>query len=559
MLTGLKIENIAVIESAELEFDSGLNVLTGETGAGKSIIIDSINAVLGERTSRELIRTGAESARVFASFADAGKAVEAVLERNDIEPQPDGTLVLSRSLSASGRNSCRVNGCPVTVSVLREIGSNLINIHGQHDGQALLMPERHCGFIDSLAENSALRAEYKAVFTQLVAVKRKLDSLYDSRDEKEANRSFLDFQINELTAADVHIGEREALNKEKELLLNGSKVMKALGGAYAALGGESGVAVGAEECAALLESAAKFYPEAEEAAKTMRGLAYELADCAAGVRDLAEGFEYNPERLSQIDERLDALYRISMKYGAREEDILAKLESLKKERAEIEISGEMIAELEQELYALSDKIKILSARLTESRMKAAAEFEKRVAEELEFLDMPKVRFVVDRKPTALTSKGADSVEFLISANPGQEPRPIAKTASGGELSRIMLAIKNVLSDKDDVGTLIFDEIDTGVSGSAAEKIALKLSQVSRGRQVICVTHLARIAAQADRHMKIEKTVRDGGTFTRVSPLSFDERAAEIARITAGGSVTALQIETAKEMLVNAQKAAEEMR
>lgn len=559
MLTGLKIENIAVIESAELEFDSGLNVLTGETGAGKSIIIDSINAVLGERTSRELIRTGTESARVFASFADAGKAVEAVLERNDIEPQPDGTLVLSRSLSASGRNSCRVNGCPVTVSVLREIGSNLINIHGQHDGQALLMPERHCGFIDSLAENSALRAEYKAVFTQLVAVKRKLDSLYDSRDEKEANRSFLDFQINELTAADVHIGEREALNKEKELLLNGSKVIKALGGAYAALGGESGVAVGAEECAALLESAAKFYPEAEEAAKTMRGLAYELADCAAGVRDLAEGFEYNPERLSQIDERLDALYRISMKYGAREEDILAKLESIKKERAEIEISGELIAELEQELYALSDKIKILSARLTESRMKAAAEFEKRVAEELEFLDMPKVRFVVDRKPTALTSKGADSVEFLISANPGQEPRPIAKTASGGELSRIMLAIKNVLSDKDDVGTLIFDEIDTGVSGSAAEKIALKLSQVSRGRQVICVTHLARIAAQADRHMKIEKTVHDGGTFTRVSPLSFDERAAEIARITAGGSVTALQIETAKEMLVNAQKAAEEMR
>ena len=559
MLTGLKIENIAVIESAELEFDSGLNVLTGETGAGKSIIIDSINAVLGERTSRELIRTGAESARVFASFADAGKAVEAVLERNDIERQPDGTLVLSRSLSASGRNSCRVNGCPVTVSVLREIGSNLINIHGQHDGQALLMPERHCGFIDSLAENSALRAEYKAVFTQLVAVKRKLDSLYDSRDEKEANRSFLDFQINELTAADVHIGEREALNKEKELLLNGSKVIKALGGAYAALGGESGVAVGAEECAALLESAAKFYPEAEEAAKTMRGLAYELADCAAGVRDLAEGFEYNPERLSQIDERLDALYRISMKYGAREEDILAKLESIKKERAEIEISGELIAELEQELYALSDKIKILSARLTESRMKAAAEFEKRVAEELEFLDMPKVRFVVDRKPTALTSKGADSVEFLISANPGQEPRPIAKTASGGELVRIMLAIKNVLSDKDDVGTLIFDEIDTGVSGSAAEKIALKLSQVSRGRQVICVTHLARIAAQADRHMKIEKTVHDGGTFTRVSPLSFDERAAEIARITAGGSVTALQIETAKEMLVNAQKAAEEMR
>lgn len=559
MLTGLKIENIAVIENAELEFDGGLNVLTGETGAGKSIIIDSINAVLGERTSRELIRTGAETARVFAEFSDISEETEKVLEENGIEPTPDKTLVLSRSLSVSGRNSCRVNGSPVTVTELKAIGAGLINIHGQHDGQALLSPEKHCGFIDALAENSALREEYKSVFTQLVSVKKKLDALYDSRDEKAASIDFLDFQIAELTEADVHIGEREALSKEKELLQNGGKVMKALRSAYEILGDENGVVTNTSDCAAELETAAEYYPEAAEAAKTVRAFAYEIAECASQVRQLAQGFEYDPSRLTEINERLDALYRISMKYGEREEDILEKFESLKKERAEIEMSDEVISDYEKELFALSDKIKILSSRLTESRMTAAAEFEKKVGEELAFLDMPKVHFVVDRKPTALTSKGADAIEFLISANPGQEPKPIAKTASGGELSRIMLAIKNVLSDKDKTETLIFDEIDTGVSGSAAEKIALKLYQVSEGRQVICVTHLARIAAQADRHMKIEKTVSDSGTFTRVYPLEFDERAAEIARITAGASVTELQLQTAKEMLINARKAARELK
>lgn len=559
MLTGLKIENIAVIESAELEFDGGLNILTGETGAGKSIIIDSINAVLGERTSRELIRTGAENARVFAEFTDIGEETEELLEKNGIEPSPDKTLVISRSLSTSGRNSCRVNGVPVSVSSLKAIASGLIDIHGQHDGQALLIPEKHCGFIDAIAENSALRAEYKSVFGELVSVKRRLDALYDSRDEKAANLSFLDFQIAELTEADVRVGEKEALTKEKELLQNGGRVMKALGNAYAILNEENGVALGARECAEELESAAEYYPEAEQAAKTMRSLAYELADCTSQVRDLSRGFEYDPSRLAQINERLDTLYRISMKYGETEEQILEKFESLQKERAEIETSDEVISGYEKRLFALSDKIKIFSARLTESRMTAAAEFEKRVSEELAFLDMPKVRFVVDRKATALTSKGADAIEFLISANPGQEPRPIAKTASGGELSRIMLAIKNVLSDKDKTETLIFDEIDTGVSGSAAEKIALKLYQASKGRQVICVTHLARIAAQADRHMKIEKTVSDGGTFTKVYPLGFNERAAEIARITAGGSVTALQLETAKEMLQNAEKEAKALK
>ncbi|MBE6771231.1 MAG: DNA repair protein RecN [Ruminococcaceae bacterium] len=553
MLIDLKIENIAVIESAEIEFDSGLNVMTGETGAGKSIVIDAINAVLGERTSRELIRSGAESARVYASFADISDETERVLDEMGIEKMPDKTLVLSRSINSAGKNACRINGCPATVSALKEIGSGLINIHGQHDSQALLSPDKHCGFIDLLAENFDLRSKYKQVFSNLVAVKKELESLYDSRDEKAARLDYLNFQINEIEQANVREGEREELSKEKELLQHSGKVIKSLEKAYSALKAENGILSGIEDCAHELETASKYFQNAEGCAKGVRGIAYELADFTAEIRSLTEGFDYSPERLSQINERLDFLYRLSMKYGATETEILATLEKAVAERNEIEISDERISELEEKLYALSDEIKVLSAKLTDSRMKAARDFEKSVKAELEFLDMPKVTFVVDRKQTALTSRGADAIEFLISANPGQEPRPIAKIASGGELSRIMLAIKNVLSDKDEIATLIFDEIDTGVSGSAAEKIALKLHQVSKGRQVICVTHLARIAAQADRHMKIEKSVDKNKTYTKIDTLDFDGRAAEIARITAGGSVTALQLETAKEMLTNARR------
>lgn len=553
MLVGLKIDNIAVIEKAEIQFDKGLNVLTGETGAGKSIIIDSINAVLGERTSRELIRTGADEASVYAEFSDINSEVERILDEAGIEKMQDGTLVLSRRLNTAGRNVCRVNGCAVTVSVLKEIGSALINIHGQHDNQSLLSPEKHCGFIDKLAENESLIAEYRGVFYELVAVKKELDALYDTRDEKAARLDYLAFQIEEITAADVKIGEREELSKEKTLLSNSSKVIKALDRAYAALGGENGILAGLEDCASDVETAAKYYSEAEKTATGIRGAAYELADFSAELRSLKDNFDYNPSRLSEIDERLDFLYRLSMKYGAQESDILEYLEKITAEKAEIEFSDEKIGELEEKLYALSDKIKILSAKLTESRMKVARAFEKEVKAELEFLDMPKVTFVVDRKATAMTSRGADAIEFLLSANPGQEPKPIAKTASGGELSRIMLAIKNVLSDKDEIATLIFDEIDAGVSGSAAEKIALKLHSVSKGRQVICVTHLARIAAQADRHMKITKSVRDSKTYTQITPLDFEQRAQEVARITAGDNITALQLETAKEMLMNARK------
>lgn len=553
MLTELTIQNIAVIEQAQIVFDRGLNVLTGETGAGKSIVIDAINAVLGERTSRELIRTGAASAKVTALFTSVSPQILALLDARDIERMPDDSVLISRTLQASGHSACRVNGRPVTASTLKEIGAGLINIHGQQDGQALLSPEKHCGYIDALAKNEALRKDYKAAFHALVSVKKELDTLYDSRDEKAARLDYLNYVIEEIAAAGVERGEREALSREKALLSNSGKVIKALQSACTALEAERGLIAGAEDCAAAMEQAAQFYDAARPAAEKMRGLSFELSDCLAETRRLADGVVFDPARLNEINERLDQLFRLAAKYGGDEDSILKTYDDALAERSRLEVSDARIAELEQQLYACSDRVKQLAGQLTDSRLRTARQFESAVMEELRFLDMPKVTFVVQRQETALSSRGGDAIEFLISANPGQAPRPIAKIASGGELSRIMLAIKNVLADADPVGTLIFDEIDTGVSGSAAEKIALKLEQLSNGRQVICVTHLGRIAAQADRHMKITKTMTDAATFTNIEVLDAEARAREIARIHAGEGVTELQIASAREMLLRAER------
>ncbi len=553
MLQSLKIENIAVIENACPEFREGLNVLTGETGAGKSIVIDSINAVLGERTSKDLIRTGCDSASVCAVFTDVNGSAKAVMEKYGIEQTEDGTLTVTRSISQSGKNTCRVNGWLVTVSQLREIGSYLVNIHGQHDSQALLSPEKHCSFIDSLACNEKLREEYKDAFHKLIKVKKELDTLYDSRDENASRADYLDFVINEINEAGITPGESEELSKEKLLIQNSAFVKKNLEKVYAALSGDGGISEALSQCAEMMEKASEFYTGACDTAKALKGLSIELAERTGEVRGLSEGFGYSPSRLSEIDDRLDVIYRLSMKYGKTEEDILETLEKSVRERELIGTSDERITQLEKELYDCSDKVKKLSERLTGTPTKAAREFEKKVSAELTFLDMPYIKFVVSLIPGSLTSKGAETAEFLISSNPGQEPKPISKIASGGELSRIMLAIKNVLSDKDPVDTLIFDEIDAGVSGSAAEKIGLKLDSVSRGRQVICVTHLSRIAAQADFHIKIEKTISDSGTFTNIIPLDDQGRAEEIARINAGSAVTGLQLEGAREILEKAKE------
>lgn len=553
MLQGLKINNIAVIENAELEFDKGLNILTGETGAGKSIVIDSINAVLGERTPRDLVRQGTDSAKVTAIFTDVNDEVKALLEESGIECNDDDSVVISRQISLNGKNSCRVNGIPVSVSLLKEIGSGLINIHGQHDSQALMNPDKHCSFIDSMAENDDLMSSYKKSFSELISIKHRLDSLYDLRDEKASRLDYLDFVIKEISDNEIRAGESEQLNKEKTMLQNGARVKKSLEKAYFALSGDNGLAESLMECSNELQNASKYYDDAVKTADAVKNMAFELEEYTAEARNLLDKFNYSPERLTQIDDRLDTIYRLSAKYGRTEEDIINTLNQAIAERNEIVLSDEKITVLENELYKASDVVKTNAEKLSASRKKAAVEFEKSVTEELAFLDMPYVVFKVDIKSVPLSSKGAEIVEFLISTNPGQEPKPISKIASGGELSRIMLAIKNVLSGKDIVDTLIFDEIDTGVSGSAAEKIALKLYSVSKGRQVICVTHLARIAAQADNHMKIEKSVIDNKTFTKVFSLDFDSRAAEIARITAGTGITGLQIDSAKEMLLKAKE------
>ncbi len=556
MIVSLIIENIAVIESAQIEFGSGLNVLTGETGAGKSIIIDSINAVLGERTSRELIRTGETAAKVTAVFSDINDSVAAVLDDLGVEKSDDKTLIITRSISADGRNTCRINGMPATVSMLKAVGATLINIHGQHDNQALMSPEQHYKFIDKIAGNSQLLASYKSVFTRLVAVKKELDRLCEDENEKASRLELLNFQIDEIENAAVTVGERDALVARKTLLQNSKRVISALEKARAALdsSGNNDSALSAlEDCAGNLETAAKYYEAVDETAVEVRGICYDLADCAAQVNSLLYAFSFNPNELNEIEERLDFLFRLSLKYGAEEQDILDFLENAKAQRGEIELSDKHITELENELDELSEQVTALAAKLTESRMAAARFFEKRVKEELEFLNMPHTTFVVDRRQAPLSSRGADTIEFLISANAGQEPKPLAKTASGGELSRIMLAIKSVNADIDEIQTLIFDEIDTGVSGNAAHKVALKLRQVGKNRQVICVTHLAQIAAQADSHMRITKNVHGDKTFTQVDTLDFEGRVAEIARINADGNLTALQLETAKEMLMNAKE------
>ena len=554
MLLSLKIENIAIIENADIEFDAGLNVLTGETGAGKSIIIDSINAVLGERTSRELIRTGAQAAKVSAMYSDAGLRVNAKLVEFDIEPQADGSLILQRSISLDGRNVCRINGSPATVSMLKSIGGELINIHGQHDNQALLSPEGHYIFIDAIAENGELFYQYKNAYALLRSLEKELNNITIDEAEKSRRLDLLNYQISELEAAGLRVGEQNELNTRKNLYQNAEKVISRLREAYEALNGSedlSGAKQQLEFSAGCLDSAASYYSELQKAAEFIRSMSYDIEDYVELIRGTLDMLDYNPKELELIEERLDTIYRLSRKYGATEEDMLIYLENVVSEREKINLSDERSAELKKEIRAAETNMEQLASALSESRRKAGSLFAKSVKAELDFLDMPGVVFVVDRQQADYTATGADRIEFLISANAGEAPKPIAKIASGGELSRIMLAIKNVLSAKDDVNTLIFDEVDAGVSGRAAQKVAMKLRQVSKGRQVICVTHLAQIAAQADSHLLISKSVHNGKTYTQVDKLNQDGRKNELARIIGGLKVTELQLQSAEEMLKEA--------
>lgn len=550
MLTSLKIENVAIIESAAIEFGCGLNVLTGETGAGKSIVIDSINAILGERTSRDIIRTGAQSAKVYAVFEDVNAKVRKFLDEHGIDCE-DGVLIINRTLSREGKNVCRLNGAPVTVSMLREIGSELIDIHGQHDNQALLSPEKHCGFVDSFAGNAEIIADYREKYGRLCEVRSKLKKLTTDESSKSQRIDFLTYQIDELEKAEITPGERDELKARKTLINNSQKVIESLNVAYEALKADGAGIDMITDAESEISDASAYMEALGEASEKITDIRYELEDIAETVRDAMSEVDFDQSELEEIDERLDLLYRLSKKYGNTEEEMLEYLEKAKTELDNIAFSEEKVKELQKQEEEALAETEAAAKKLTESRKTAGEKLSEAICSELEFLDMPNVRFVVKCDDIGLTENGKDEIEFLISANVGEEPKPLAKIASGGELSRIMLAIKNVLAEADGVDTMIFDEIDTGVSGRAAQKIAMKLKSASKGRQVICVTHLAQIAAQGDVHLYISKSVSDGKTYTNIKSLIEEDRVAEIARIMGGMEITKLQLESAREMLRNA--------
>ncbi len=552
MLQNLKIENVAIIESADIFFENGLNIMTGETGAGKSIIIDSINAVLGERTSRELVRTGSSKANVTALFKADSDSIKALLEESGIDAEEDGSLLVSRSISADGKNVCRINGVPATVGMLKTLGRELINIHGQHDSQLLLNPESHCSFIDKMAGNEQLLDEYINAYNKLVCLRKEISSLVTDDEEKNRKIELLTYQIDEIENAQLTVGEMDELKAARTLHRNSEKIIAAVNGAYSLLNGydeSAGAAQQVKMSCNQLDGVSEYYPVLEENADKLREIYYLFEEIQDSLSSTLDELEYDPQYAQAVEDRLDYLNRLSRKYGATEEDMLAFCDKCKAERKEIEFSDERLIELKDEENRQNKLVYSLAAQLTESRVKTGEEFSQMVMSELEFLDMPNVVFAVDRKEIQPGENGADEIEFLISPNLGENPKPLAKIASGGELSRIMLAIKNVLSDKDNIDTLIFDEIDTGVSGRAASKLGKKLYEVSAGRQVICVTHLAQIAAQADYHFEISKSSRDGKTYTSVTPLDRDGRKNELARIIGGGdTVTQTQLDMAEEML-----------
>ena len=549
MLKSLTIENIAVIKHAQLDLPAGFVALTGETGAGKSIVIDAINAVMGERASRELIRTGEETARVTAVFEETG-TVRELLDTLDIAREEDGTLLLGRTITASGKSSCRINGEPVTASTLRRVGAALLNIHGQHDSQALLNPQKHMDFVDAMAENAALRGEYRLAYQRFRALQKQQEALRMDETEKARRLDMLQHQIAELEEAQVRPGERAALQKRRDVMQHSEKILQALGLALRNIAGEeaAGAAGLAHEAAKVMEGVEELLPGTGALLQVMRAAAYELEESAADLRIMLESVTFDPAELDAIERRLDTYYRLSRKYGEDEAAMLAFLEKARAAEASIAQSDERILALDGEIEQAKEETIRLARLLSQSRREAGALFARGVIAELADLDMPHVRLEVRSEKVPLTAEGGERVEFLISANVGEEPRPLAKIASGGELSRIMLAMKRVLAEKDDIATLIFDEIDAGVSGRAAQKIGRKLREVSGGRQVLCVTHLAQIAALADCHLYISKSTRENETFTRIETLDREGRARELARIMGGEEITAAQMAAAEEML-----------
>lgn len=551
MLKSLDIRNIAIIEKASVEFTGGLNILTGETGAGKSILIDSINAVTGEKTSRELIRTGEDSAEVSAFFEDVSDEIQSILDASGLPVSEDKTLLLQRRLSKDGKNACRVNGAPVTVSMLKSIGINLINIHGQRDSQSLLDSERHIDFLDGFIQMQDELSDFADSFIQLQRISSEIRKLSLDSAYKERQADLLRYQINELSEADLYVGEKQELTKKKNILTNSKKLCEALHSVLLALSGDGdsfgaeGLINGAISQVTSVMSLAKGLDSLVEGLNTANSY---IDECTSLIDDVLRQLEDMDGDIDKVEERLDLIYRLSKKYGETEEEMLAFLENAKNELEGINGSDERLSEL----YILQDKLdtecKEKAGKLSAARKTAAEKLSSAIQEELGFLDMPSCRFVVSVSPAEMNEKGSDAVEFLISANPGEEPKSLGKVASGGELSRIMLAMKNVLHKSGGADTLIFDEVDAGVSGSAAGKIAVKLSGAAKSSQVLCITHLAQIAAFADSHKFIYKEISDGKTFTRIKDLSDSLRVKELVRMTYGNSSDEVHLKSAEKMI-----------
>jgi len=555
MLSSLQIENVAVIQKANVHFEKGLNVLTGETGAGKSILIDSINAILGNRTSKDLVRTGAAKAVIRAAFEDVPPAVLDSLEKAGYERSE--ALLLSREITAEGKSTCRINGMPATAAVLRELCGGLININGQHDSVGLLNPARHEGILDAYAQNSAEYQAYYAIYRELVGVKKTLDAMITDESEKQRRIDLLSYQVQEIDDAGLTAGEEQTLESRRKVLANASTIRDRIAQCYALLSGGDEAPGAVDllgEASNAVDAAAQLDGELSAGAGQLLDLYYTAKDVAADLIGRLDAYDTNDAELDEIEQRIDLIYKLRRKYGDTVEDILAFGERARKELEMIQSSQERVEHLQKEQRRLYTLAREKAEALTHTRLKAFDELNKRISGTLDFLNMPGVRMTLRHSRGPLASHGQDSIEFYISTNPGEAPKPLAKIASGGELSRITLAIKNAMADKDAVPTVIYDEIDSGVSGKAASRIGEVLRQSAEGHQILCITHTAQIAALADCHLLIQKNITNERTYTEIHPLDENGRVEALARLISGDHVTELSLANAREMLGrNAEK------
>ena len=551
MLASLKIENVAVIEKAEVNFTPGFNVLTGETGAGKSILIDSINAILGNRTSRELVRSGAQKACIWATFESIPTSVKKQLEKCGYEVTDD--LLLYREINAEGKGSCRVNGMPATAAVVRDISSGLLSIHGQHDSQSLTNPALHLGLLDQYAQNRDLFAEYYRRYRELVTVKRQLDALNASESDKQRRIEALTAEIDTIDAAALQPGEEKTLQERKNVITHAQSILAGITAAHLALAGdEDGEQAGAADLLGGavdgLQNSARLDESLTAMSERLNDLYYSARELATDLADRLDAYGFDAGELDQIETRLDTIYRIKQKFGMEVDELLARREAAAAELETFQSSGQKIAELKAQMQTLYAAAKEAAEKLTQSRLKGFAAMNKEMKAALEFLNMPGIRFALKHTRGPLSSHGQDTVEFLISTNPGDEPKPLAKIASGGELSRLMLAFKSALADRDALPTVIYDEIDTGVSGLAAGRIGQLLHQTARGHQVLCITHTPQVAAFADNQLLIQKNVRKDRTFTEIHTLDMDGRVEVLARMISGDKVSELSLASARELI-----------